>query len=554
MSSLDLKMSGKEEEAIKELARNKSEADLHYLAKEMLGYDRLTDHCHKDMARDIDTPKYKFKLLLWPRGHFKSTIGTESRCVHKLIRNPNERILITNAKLSNSQKFLRSVSSHFDRTPRFRWAFRDWWIKAYATEQERHARGDKLDWVTRDVADEFTVLRPNKGIREASITTGATDSSLVSQHYSTIIADDLINREYVRSPEGIEKSILYFKDLLDLLDPGGEMLIIGTRWSHVDLYDWLIREFGHKASLRVPPGFVEKSIVSASENTLEENKNWLISVRSCYNAAGEPIFPEEFNRSILESLEKAKGPYEFGAQYLLNPTPDESQSFRQEWFKYYNGIGDLNLNEMTICMTVDPAKSVRDRADNTAMVVCGYDKENRMYLLDGRDEKLTPDLFVEAFFELVRKWYNKGRIMLPVGLEAVGFQELYKYTLERMMRERRFFFMIEPITHRKQSKDERILRLVPRVKNEFYMPKSLLVVPYGGGAPYDLTQRILRQLTLWPFAGHDDIADALSDQMELVPSNVAPRPSAPKEPEPEREFTHPSIIEDRRSRKRMGVR
>ena len=39
---------------------------------------------------------------------------------------------------------------------------------------------------------------------------------MVSQHYGLIVADDLINREYVRTQEMVEKSILYFKDLLDL--------------------------------------------------------------------------------------------------------------------------------------------------------------------------------------------------------------------------------------------------------------------------------------------------------------------------------------------------
>ena len=55
-----------QEEVLKEEARQKCLEDLHYLAKHILGYDRLTEHYHRGMAKDIDTPKYKFRLLLHP--------------------------------------------------------------------------------------------------------------------------------------------------------------------------------------------------------------------------------------------------------------------------------------------------------------------------------------------------------------------------------------------------------------------------------------------------------------------------------------------------------
>ena len=232
-----------QEEVLKEESRQRCLEDLHYLAQSVLGYDKVTDHYHKDMAKDIDTPKYKFRLLLHPRGHYKSTLGTESYGIQSALRNPGLRALITNAKLDNSRKFLRTIAKHFSSNPRFRWLWRDWWINKYATEFDRAAMKDKLDWVVRDVQDELVLLRPGQP-REATFTTGAVDASMVSQHYSLIIADDLINRDYVRTQDMVEKSILYFKDLLDLLDPDGTLLMIGTRWSHLDLYSWIIDEFG----------------------------------------------------------------------------------------------------------------------------------------------------------------------------------------------------------------------------------------------------------------------------------------------------------------------
>ncbi len=539
-----------QEEALREESRQRCLGDLHYLARSVLGYNRITNHYHKDMAKDIDTPRYRFKLLLHPRGHFKSTIGTESYGIQSALRNPNLRALITNAKLDNSRKFLRTISNHFKNNSRFRWIWRDWWINNYATEFDRMASKDKLDWVVRDVTDELVLLRPGQA-REATFTTGAIDASMVSQHYSLILADDLINRDYVRTQEMVEKSILYFKDLLDLLDPDGTLLIIGTRWSHMDLYSWIIEEFGHKATYSVPKYIIKghlRDAIDRSKAMASDDKDWMISMTP--TSPEKPIFPEEFDTKVLQGLLDAKGAYEFGAQYLLDPTPAEHQKFHEEWFRPLDVIQDSWLSTLDICITIDPAISVQEKACKSAVAVCGYDERNRMFFLDGLNEKLSEADFPRAVFDIVRRWQRKGRFLLPVGFEAIGFQQLYIYTFERMMLETGLFFTIEPITRRSLSKDERILRLVPRLENEFYIPRKLEVKSYApGGKPYDLVKNLKWELLKFPFAGTKDFADALADQLDIVKAHRPPRAVESPIVEPKKDFVHPSILEDRRGRK-----
>jgi hypothetical protein len=537
-----------EEEALKEESRVRSLDDLHYLAKYILGYDRITDHIHKQMAMDVDMPDYKFKLLLWPRSHFKSTIATESYSIQTLLRDPTERILITNAKLENSRKFLRAIARHFQSNPKFRWCWRDWWLNKYATNYHKSQFGDKLDWITRATQDELVLLRPGQG-REASITTGSTDASLVSQHYSKIIADDLINRDFVRTADMVEKSILYFKDLLDLLTPEGELILIGTRWSHADLYSWIIDEFGGIASLRVPQGYVSEDVVQAAEATPDSDKKWLISIMP--TSEENPIFPEEFGKKELQALLHAKGPYEYSAQYLLNPTPEAFQKFKEEWFVKVDTLPDLH--ELNICITVDPAASVEDYSDRSAIAVCGYDSSNRMYFLDGLNDKVTEDELLDELFELASFYQKMSRFLFPIGFEAVGFQQTYVYNFERMMMENNKFFAVEPIKRRAASKEERILRLVPRIKNEFYIPKRLKKFSKRSGE-YDLVQRLLWELLKFPFAGYDDLADALADQLDLVHAQKLPV-SKKKDPKGKVvDFVHPSIIQDRSNTRQLYKR
>jgi len=411
-----------------------------------------------------------------------------------------------------------------------------------------------LDWVTRETQDEFTLLRPYRG-REASITTGGVDASMVSQHYSRIICDDLINREYVRSAEMVEKSILYFRDLLDLLDPDGTLVVIGTRWSYMDLYEWIIDNFGHRATLNVPDGYISQEIKEASDQTPDDEKEWMFSIQPCFDEQGDPIFPEEYSRKVLDDLETAKGPYEFGAQYLLNPTPKSDQSFKDEWFNKLDVMPDPSA--LSVCITVDPAKSLQDRADRSAVPVFGYDLHNNMYLLDGLNEKLSEDELLEAIFDLACKWQDRAKRFYPIGWEAVGFQETYIHNFERMMKERNRFFSVESIKRRVSSKEERIRRLIPRVKHGFYVPNVLLIQPRTKREdPYDLTRRLIWELTRFPRAQYDDLADATADQLDIVPSSYLPRgkKGEPKEregtfSEPKITSSHPSIVQDRRTRK-----
>jgi len=539
-------LSAEEEEALKEETRDKSRNDLHYLAKHLLGFDKLTDHYHREMCIDVDSRTHKFKLLLHPRGHYKSTIAAESYSILKLLRDPDEHILVTNAKLGNSQKFLRSIANQFTSNPKFRWAWRDWWVKNYATSYHRNDMKEKLDWVVRNTQDEFTLLRPSM-VREASITTASIDSSMVSQHYSTIIGDDIINREWIRTQDLVERSILYFKDLLDLLDPDGEMIIIGTRWSHADLYAWIIEEFGDKAVIRAPEGTIDDDVRFRSESS-DSKKSWMISIRP--TSIEDPIFPEEFTPEVLQDLCDAKGSYEFGAQYLLNPTPEGSQKFHKDWINWLDE--PLDISSLNTCITVDPAVSLNDRADRTAIVVCGYDKENNMYLLDGLNERLTEDELLDKLFSLASTYRAQSRFMLPIGFEAVGFQQTYVYNFERIMRERGEFFAVEPIKRKSRvSKEERILRLVPRIKNGFYMPRKMPRFAAREGE-YDLTQRIMWELTRFPFAGFDDLADALADQLDLVQATGLPPANTPKPRGKVVEFVHPSTIEDKKRKKRLA--
>ena len=75
--------------------------------------------------------------------------------------------------------------------------------------------------------------------REPTITAAGIDNNLVGGHYDLIIMDDVVNRDNVATQDQIMKVIQRYRDSLDLLEPGGQLIVIGTRWDDGDMYGWI---------------------------------------------------------------------------------------------------------------------------------------------------------------------------------------------------------------------------------------------------------------------------------------------------------------------------
>lgn len=195
--------------------------DLYHFAKYILGYKDITASSHSEMIRALESPQ-KRKIIVVPRGSFKSSLGSVAYPIWRLIRNPNERILLDSELYTNSKNFLREIKQHLE-SERFIEVFGSW-------------RGDKWD------EGEIIISKRNKVLKEASITVGGVGTTKVGQHYSLIIGDDYNSPENSNTREKAQKVIDHYRYALNILEPDGEYAIIGTRYSENDLIGWLLRE------------------------------------------------------------------------------------------------------------------------------------------------------------------------------------------------------------------------------------------------------------------------------------------------------------------------
>jgi len=170
----------------------------------------------------VNGPKRR-KLILWPRGHLKSTVFTQAETLRRAVKNPNMRILISSMKWDNAKTYLTAIKGIM-QTKEF--------IELY---------GDLLPppnskYYKNNDAELTLMTRSNLSIREATFSTTGIDKEKTGQHYDLIVHDDVVGRDNISNDAMMTKVITYYRDCVSLLDPKREMWVIGTRWHPNDLY------------------------------------------------------------------------------------------------------------------------------------------------------------------------------------------------------------------------------------------------------------------------------------------------------------------------------
>lgn len=425
------------------------------------------DTVHKEMCAFIDKDKKKKKLTLIPRGHLKSTVITVGRTTQAICADPTVRILIANATYTLACSFLTEVK----RALKF-------------NEKIKMIWGDLTENNEKWSENQITLDKSKGGAgkKEPTVTAMGVESNLTSQHYDIIIGDDLVNKDYVNTKEQIQKTIDFYKECLNLLEPGGELILIGTRWDDKDLYGW---------------------IMDPDNNVLEE---FDVFIREAYTGSLEAseefqaLYPQKFTQKHLQNLRAQQGPYIFSCQYMNTPISKEDADFRSDWFKEYDQT-DIKGRPLNIFTAIDPAISLEKEADFTAMVTVGVDEFGLIYILDLQRLKVTPSDLIDKIFEVGRTFHP-----LVLGIEDVAFQRTLQYTLSEEMKERNEFLPIRPIKPQNRTKDQRIRGLQPLYANgRILHNKDLRNMK-------DLEDELLR----FPRGKHDDMIDALSYLLDFM--------------------------------------
>lgn len=435
---------------------------LHFLCTKMLGYNDW-DKVHDDMEAFVRRKSIR-KLLLIPRGHLKTAIVTKGFVIQNILRNPDIRILIANQVWDKSREMLYE-------------------IKQLLTEKTDLSKlfGDFVSERWRE--DDIVIRQRKKALAAPTIGTSGVEAELTSSHYDMIVLDDLQGEKNFQTPDQREKVKRYYRSMMDLIEPGGTIIVIGTRWHLDDVYQYIMDN--------------EKEYYDIEVRQVIEN--------------GKIIFPKKFQKKfdpVTKSWQavdyhcedyinylKKRPSEEFSSQYMNNPIDSENAIFKKDYFKYY----DQRPDRLFVSMTIDPAISEKQSADYFSINVSGMDEHYKIYVLDTIKGRWKVAESIDNIFTTYQKWRPS-----VVGLETVAYQKALKSWLEEKMRERGVHFPITELRRNtNESKEFRIKALEP-----FYRDGLIYHAPWMKSLEEELLQ--------FPRGKHDDEIDALASQLDLL--------------------------------------
>jgi len=453
-----------------ELLTIKGKENLFIFNKYILGMEKGNNavklgNFHKELCNFVTDGKDRKKLVLLPRGHLKSTLITIGYSVQSIINNPNIRILILSATYEMAVDFVTEAKRHLKEN-----------------ETIHRLYGDFTEGVEEWSADRVTLKRTDHNIKGPTLKAAGIDSNLVGSHPDLIIIDDPHNRDNSQTADNIEKVINRFRDCIDLLEPGGQLIVIGTRWNLIDLYGWIQDKDNH-----IVQDF-DVMVKTAYEGNIETGEGFV------------PLWPEKFTLKELQSRLRADGWEQFSGQYMNNPVPQQNATFKRDDFQKYDPL-DIRGKEMLKIMTVDPAISLEKTADYSAIITCGIDTFGNIFILDIWRDRVQPSELIDKIFEIYEAHHPNH-----VGLETIAYQKALAYTIREQMQVRNRYLPISEIQPHERSKDQRIKGLQPLYANhKIFHPEN-----------HRLKFYFEDELANYPRAGHDDMIDAFSYALDFL--------------------------------------
>lgn len=452
-----------------------SQGNLYAHSRLLLGYTRMVEKPHKELCEFLQDGSHRKKLILMPRGMFKTSLCSIAYPTWKLNRDPNQRILNVSEVYTKAARILRETKGHYNPDTKMTALF-----------------GNRI---SSDVWKEEEILLEGRtrNMKEGSITAAGLDNLGAGPHYDTIIVDDPQSNLNTGTKDQLDKVWEQFSLMLSLLEPDGELIVVMTRWHKSDIAGRILRD---------------------------QKADWQVFFRTAYEAGVDglptetPLCESVLSNRFLRETRRAQGPYLFSGQYLNNPVPTDEAKFMPGWIRTYKKKPEL----LRVTMTVDPASRTRKGSDYTVMLIQGMDIKRNRYVLDIIRDRMSPNQTIETLFAMLDKWKP-----VRVGFEAVGFQETYRQFIEEERRRRGYTIPIEEMHPKAFRKEDRIQRLIPFYENSLIMWPENCFHTNKNGEVVDNIAAFRDEFESFPNGEHDDILDAQAYQMDLEAPPEAPR-------------------------------
>lgn len=481
--------------AISEI-RKLAEADFITFVKLVAPYN-VMGTCHEELCKFLTNPDLKpYRLVLYPRGHRKSFYAAMYAC-WRIVVDPSISIVYLSATSDLAESQLRTIKSTLDSPI----------VRRYWPELIQADEGRREKWTTTEICVDDP-RRKAEGTRDSTVKAGGLTTNITGAHCDLIILDDMVVPKN-NTEEGRRQVMSQYSQLQSILNPGGMILAVGTRYHPKDIYDTM--------QTTVEEIYDDTGELIGKENqwdvlqkVVEENGEFLWNRQKRKDGKYYGFDFKELSRIKAGYVDKSQ----FYAQYYNDPNDEGNALITPDMFEYYNrehlyskaGVYYIKNRPLNVYAAIDFAFSLNNRADSSSIVVVGIDSDNNRYVLD--IDRFKTDR-IQEYYNHVIAIHNKYNLK-KLRAEVTVAQQVIVTALKDKLAENSTRLVIED--YRPQTKKEERMLAVLRPLYEDHK-----IFHYRGGN-CEILEEELKQVK----PAHDDVKNALADAISIA---VAPRQS-----------------------------
>jgi hypothetical protein len=450
------------------------------------------------------------RLVLMPRGHLKSTIGTTLYTMWRLYRNPELRIFVGSNKQNLSHSFIRELRQYFENEELQTkvWNNRPHLsgnlvpeLNKRSRERNRNNDPNETEALDRKLIWNNNAIQVNREgrFKEPSVFAGCIGATETGQHYDLIIMDDVIDFVNTESEVKKRRTEEWIADIESVINPvklvelplvgndvvGGEVVISGTRYAVDDYYAYLLERL--------------------------EELEYVAHIRNIYNNGVDDsdgyLWHQRYNANVISRLKTRISPRRFSSQYLntvyekdvalldvkaCDVVPHSNFSTRGDMC-YFEHAGIVHHVQPIIC--VDPAFSAGKNGDDCAIVV-GFKLSNgKTVVIDAALDRMDATEVVKTCMAFATT-YKTLRLFHEANGVGLLLPELFKGQDTTVGGKR----MVVNSHYEQRPKEAKI--------------QGVLELPFALGSfvfsdKVWSNERIFKQMSQYPAVRHDDFLDGL---------------------------------------------
>lgn len=457
-------------------------------------YENVVDF-HKILCRLFDdiTEGIQQKHVAWavPRGHAKTAWISNIFLLHQVVYRKRKYIVLFSETTDVAGDFISWGRYQLKLNEKLR----DDFGEVLHVKPSMNETDNKYEYIT---STGIKVEAKGLGTQTRGLRHGNTRPDL-------FILDDLESKDSTNTPELIEKSKSWFREeMLPAMAKGGLCVYLGTILCYGSLLHYVIEERRDFESRKF-------SAINSYAKREDLWKQWRDIYRSDDELAGDKAksFFESNEKAMLEGVEilwpgywsyyelitlkEENGIKAFNQEYQNNPTDEERQIFKPEYFTSFNET-DLENKHIRFFGGIDIAMG-KEKGDYSVIVTIAKNMDTGIcYVYDVFMERCHPNRLIEVATIYTLKYQYE---MLAV--EAQFAQEFIAEQLAERLKDAGY------------PSHTRLRQIKQRTRKELRI-EALLPEIQSGKLRFKTTtdSAAMEQFEMYPMHKHDDFPDAVS--------------------------------------------